>query len=638
MRALALIGELALVGLAALLIRRFVAGPWRARLMLGVKAYLTLRVMALILFHEVEGVTVYEVLTERVRNLDALAFIGFTLAATGIKLLGIGASIARWILMLRGQGIELPLRHIVGAFFTGRFLGTFLPSTLGLDGYKLYDAARFSGHTVEVSTATLVEKLLGGSGIFGTFLIALPFGISIFGEQAAAVAALGIPIALAPLGIVAVVFFWPGPVLVRWILERLPLPTLRGMLERIAEGATAYSRHKVLLLAAWALSLVQHFSTAAMYYFTARALGVNPADAGFWQVTFASSIQILATVLSPITIAGEGIRELAQGLLLQNQMTFAVAAASGLLGFLAAEAPTLLGAIPWLLRGESYRPAFCRVGGVQVDYDEARRASTDLGVSTEGVEPGGHPDPILSRAGRGLLLGLGAGLYAGLLIGFGEALYLLFRGKVVEEAQVFWAAPLAYGVLFGLAGAGGGAGIGLLPVPRSVFERWVPPLGFVVCLVPYGLVMTLFFLYRDVYAEHVPPLPVLGAVVGGALLVAAMAGGDSGSSPGPAYTGFSVPRWRFPSLWGPSLWPVWSGRVSDPRTPRAARAAPSPPTWKAPRTCSSSSSTRFARTTSRPTRTPRCRHPRSRGLRGTGRCSRPRSRRPRGRSPRSRRF
>ena len=144
-------------------------------------------------------------------------------------------------------------------------------------------------------------------------------------------------------------------------------------------------------------------------------------------------------------------------------------------------------------------------------------------MSTEGVEPGGHPDPILPRVGRGLLLGLGAGLYAGLLIGFGEALYLLFRGKVVEEAQVFWAAPLAYGGLLGLAGAGGGAGIGLLPVPRSVFERWVPPLGFVACLVPYGLVMTLFFLYRDVYAEHVPPLPVLGAVAGGALLVAAVA-------------------------------------------------------------------------------------------------------------------
>jgi arylsulfatase A-like enzyme len=522
-RALTLIGELVLVGLAAILIRRFATGQWRTRLMFGVKAYLTMRVMALILFHEVEGVTVYEVLRERVGGLDALAFIGFTLLATGIKLVGIGASIARWILMLRGQGIELPLRHIVGAFFTGRFLGTFLPSTLGLDGYKLYDASRFSGRTVEVSAATLVEKLLGGSGIFGTFLIALPFGISIFGDQAALVATLGVPVALAPLGIVAVAFFWPGPVLVRWILQRLPLPTLRNMLERIAEGASAYSRRKALLLVAWALSLVQHFTTAAMYYFTARALGVDPLDAGFWEVTLASSIQILATVLSPVTIAGEGIRELAQGLLLQNQMTFAVAAASGLLGFLAAEAPTLLGAIPWLVRGESYRPEYSRVHGEQVDYEVARRAATDIGVTTEGVEAEAHPDPLLPRVARGLLLGLGAGLYAGLIIGFGEATYLLLRGKVVEEAQVFWAAPLVYGLLFGSAGAGGGAVLGFLPLARSVLERSVPPLGFVTCLVPYSFMMTVFFLFRDVYAEHMPPITTLGVVALIYLVVALVA-------------------------------------------------------------------------------------------------------------------
>jgi hypothetical protein len=44
------------------------------------------------------------------------------------------------------------------------------------------------------------------------------------------------------------------------------------------------------------------------------------ANADFWQVTFGSSIQILATVLSPFTIAGEGIREAAQYLLLSAKL------------------------------------------------------------------------------------------------------------------------------------------------------------------------------------------------------------------------------------------------------------------------------------------------------------------------------
>lgn len=49
-----------------------------------------------------------------------------------------------------------------------------LPSTIGLDGYKLYDASRFSRRTVEC-TATVIEKVLGIVGLFITFLVALPF-------------------------------------------------------------------------------------------------------------------------------------------------------------------------------------------------------------------------------------------------------------------------------------------------------------------------------------------------------------------------------------------------------------------------------------------------------------------------------
>ena len=61
----------------------------------------------------------------------------------------------------------------------------------------------------------------------------------------------------------------------------------------------------------------------------------------------ASSIQILATVLSPFTIAGEGIRELAQLVLLQNMIGPAAAIVSAALGFWAAEALTLAGGVFW---------------------------------------------------------------------------------------------------------------------------------------------------------------------------------------------------------------------------------------------------------------------------------------------------
>ena len=109
----------------------------------------------------------------------------------------------------------------------------------------------------------------------------------------------------------------------------------------MSHSAAAYRGKKALVVQAFALSFVVHFSTAAMYYFTALAIGAVGAD--FWQVTFASSIQNFLTVISPFTIAGEGIREAAQYMLLRNQIGAAAAIVSAALGFWAAEALTLVG-------------------------------------------------------------------------------------------------------------------------------------------------------------------------------------------------------------------------------------------------------------------------------------------------------
>ena len=91
-----------------------------------------------------------------------------------------------------------------------------------------------------------------------------------------------------------------------------------------------------------------------MYYFTALAISAENAE--FWPIAFGSSIQILATVLSPFTIAGEGIREAAQLVLLGNMIGPANAIVSAALGFWAAEALTLGGAWFWWRRPAEYRP------------------------------------------------------------------------------------------------------------------------------------------------------------------------------------------------------------------------------------------------------------------------------------------
>jgi glycosyltransferase 2 family protein len=332
----------------------------RGALKIALKLLLTVGAFYLLFTHKVrtesgESVTALGAIIDYLPQIDGATFWRFTALAVLIKVVAIFASMVRWQLLLRGQGIVFPLWHIVTTFLIGRFLGTFLPSTIGLDGYKLYDAARFSGRTVEAAAATAIEKCLGIIGILVAFLITLPFGYAILGAHAGIVAALTVPLSLVAIGVFFLIAFEPR--LVRSLLARLPLGRLGhsgALLERLGGAAMAYRDHKLLLLQATGLSFVGHFCTAVMYFCTALAIGA--AHAEFWEVTFASTIQIFATVMSPFTIAGEGVREIVQTLLLAHRIGTSQSIISAALGFWAAEALTLSGGIFYFLRTTDYRP------------------------------------------------------------------------------------------------------------------------------------------------------------------------------------------------------------------------------------------------------------------------------------------
>ena len=532
MRLVLLLAELLGVGVAWALSGRLLSEPWRGRVQNVLKAWLTVRIFWLLFAHEVTDtdgtpVPTGTLILRALKSIDATTFALFCAAAAGIKFIGILASMQRWILMLRGQRIVLPFRHVFGSFLIGRFIGTFLPSTLGLDGYTLFDAARFSGRAVEVTAAKFLEKIIGPIGIFVSFLVALPFGMNllyahteIFPTRAAAntAALAGAAACLAIVSALLAVLWFPG--VVQGAISSLPLPgkaRLTGIIARVSNAAGAYRDHKLLLLQALGLSFVVHFTTAAMYFFTALAIGAVGAQ--FWPVVLGSTIQILATVLSPITIAGEGIRELAQLLVLQHMIGPAAAVASAALGFWAAEGLTLFGGVYWWIRGPEYKPAYCLVNGVQVTYAEAVQAAASLETPAERAAADAHAasnpaPPFALRARVGAAYGLGAGIVAGIVLALGEAAAIAQPG-FGTEAQVLWYGPIAYAALFGSVCALGGFVLAAFPMDEAESRGWTPSLALLATLVPVGLAITVFRLRRDVYMEQMPPAPVLAAVLGG---------------------------------------------------------------------------------------------------------------------------
>ncbi len=517
MRLVSLLAELLAIGVAWFVAGKSLGEPSRGRLQNVLKAWLTVRIFWLLLGHEVEDsdgtrVAIGALILRTLKSIDAEHVRAVLRRRRGHQVRGnprldvaLDPDAAR-----PGHRAAVPPR-------VRRVPDRPLPRHVPAGHRSASTATRSTtprasaGAPSKSTAAKFLEKVIGPIGIFVCFLVALPFGMNllydhteIFPTRAAAdtAAFASAAVCLAIVSALLAVLWFPG--IVQVVIERLPLPgkaRLTSIVARVSGAAGAYRNHKLLLLQALALSFVVHFTTAAMYYFTALAIGAIGAE--FWPIVLGSTIQILATVLSPITIAGEGIRELAQLLVLQHMIGAAAAVASAALGFWAAEALTLFGGVYWWVRGPSYTPAYCLVNGVQVDYAAAETASVAA-----------PPTPFEKRARMGAARGLGAGLFAGIVLALGEAAAIAQQG-FGTEAQVLWYGPFVYAAFFGALCALGGVALAAFPMDESESRGWTASLALLATLVPVGLAITVFRLRRDVYLEQMPPPHVLAAVIGG---------------------------------------------------------------------------------------------------------------------------
>jgi hypothetical protein len=340
---------------------------------------------------------IYEAIGQYIQYVELRTFLLFAAIAMTVKFSGVITSAFAWHLLLKGQGIVYPFwSAIMTAFLIGRFIGTFLPSTIGLDGYTLFEAGRYSNQWSRCVTAKALEKFVGITGLFLGMLVTLPFGYQVIVDVttqigrpeaapllAAAIAGVAGSICL----VVVVTLVWPTLLTATMDFFGRFLPGgIRSQVATLSAAVGAYRGQVGLLFAVLFSKFITHFTTAAVYYFTALAIGVVTAQ--FWPITFGSTIQILATVLSP-TIAGEGAREAFQALLLSKQLGgVAQAVLSAALGFIAAEAATMWGGAFLWTRTPSWRPAFATVDGAQVDYawiendEDARFSAEKIAAAT----------------------------------------------------------------------------------------------------------------------------------------------------------------------------------------------------------------------------------------------------------------
>jgi uncharacterized protein (TIRG00374 family) len=405
--------------------------------------------------------------------------IGWLLAATLVKAVGIVSAILRWDLLLRAQGIRVPFLRLVASFLVGRFFGMFTPSTLGLDAYRAYDIGVRARDGIGSVAVIVVEKVTGFFTLSLLVLVTLPAGLSFVSPLA--LLSIGLVFCL-PVALAFLLLLRPG-LFERLLGWRFPgKARVEKWLRQAVAAITAYRDHRRYLWLAVALGLLVHGATALMYYCTARAVqaGVSLAD-----MLFVGPLIIVFTVGIP-TLGGEGAREFGGlGLLTRIGVPEGGAWLVGHLGFWFGELPpVVLGGLILALRPAAER-----------GRREGRRYLRD-----------------------GLLPGLAGGGLAGLLIGIGEVVAL-----AASEGGAGYLTALPYAaLLYAALGLLGGAVLGSLlyaftAAGQCAAGRWTCAL----LLAGMGGLVARYRLVRDVFEERLQTFSPQGLLVHAGLIAGA---------------------------------------------------------------------------------------------------------------------
>lgn len=406
---------------------------------------------------------------------------GWVAAAFAVQLTGVTASVLRWDLLLRGQGIRAPFRHLFGSFMIGRFFGAFTPAGLGLQGYRLWDIAVQTGKTAR-STATIGIEMVVGWLAFGSVVVAgSAYGARFVGVKGVVL------IDLAFVGLIALALLLiTRPVLFRVVAGWLPAGP-RARVQTTVDAVCAYQGRGRLVTTAALLAMGTHGCHAILYVCAAQALGVA---LGVGEVFFASAIQIFATLM-PVSINGIGLRETtAVALYTAVGMPVAVAVLIPTLGFAVEMVVSSVGGLVFLARRVGYRVRIEVESPEQEEYAHAR------------IEPA--PRETWPRLGRGAAVGLGGGFVGGVVLGLGEAAVILSQSRSAPDWGVLVYAGAMYGGL--CAAAGLAVGVALAWSGRRMQRAAVAePVAFARIAAAFAAVgafgIGAFRVRRDVYHE-----------------------------------------------------------------------------------------------------------------------------------------
>lgn len=253
-------------------------------------------------------------LVPHLRNMNLVYVLGAVAIFFASSLLGS----LQWNLLLRAGGVRLTFSRAFRLYFVGLFFNNFLPTNVGGDAVKIFDVTRSGNDPHQVFAITLLDRVIGISGLCFLALIAA-FLLMPTGE-------------VHNLPIYSCVFIGCiTPVLllalnrrlsraVRSLFGRINVWNLGKRFNTIFDHLGSFRSFRFLMLKLVLLALLVQFLRVATHIFIGRALGIELNGVVF--LSFYVFIPLLGLVMVlPISLNGLGVREGA-GILLFTTVGF----------------------------------------------------------------------------------------------------------------------------------------------------------------------------------------------------------------------------------------------------------------------------------------------------------------------------
>ncbi len=212
----------------------------------------------------------------------------------------------KWQILLKAQGIDVPLSSLLSYTFVGLFFGNFLPTNVGGDLVRGYDLARHTLLPAETAISVLVDRLVGLIAfVFVAVVMAL---LVVYSAGQAALWEVAVAAAIAFLALsggFALILSGRLRAQIRGLFNKGPLSSVAPWYDKLSAALSAYRRSYGALALGFAISILVLTIGSVVNYLIALSLGGGISLLHIFLFT----PLITFILLIPISIGGIGLNQ-----------------------------------------------------------------------------------------------------------------------------------------------------------------------------------------------------------------------------------------------------------------------------------------------------------------------------------------